>query len=92
MQENSTSRIFSFPLSSYIDWFDKQCQVNDASGFSTHVFSQYRDVIEHKHDRILFVDNKNPDDAVDEEEEAYKIQNKVQKLVNHFHQCLQHFP
>ena len=63
----------------YIDWFDKQCQVNDASGFSTHVFSQYRDVIEHKHDRILFVDNKNPDDAVDEEEEAYKIQNKVQK-------------
>ena len=76
----------------YIDWFDKQCQVNDASGFSTHVFSQYRDVIEHKHDRILFVDNKNPDDAVDEEEEAYKIQNKVQKLVNHFHQCLQHFP
>ena len=64
---------------SYIDWFDKQCQVNDASGFSTHVFSQYRDVIEHKHDRILFVDNKNPDDAVDEEEEAYKIQNKVQK-------------
>ena len=76
----------------YIDWFDKQCQVNDASGFSTHVFSQYRDVIEHKHDRILFVDNKNPDDAVDEEEEAYKVQNKVQKFVNHFYQCLQHFP
>ena len=61
----------------YIDWFDKQCQ--DGSGFSTHVFSQYRDVIEHKHDRILFVDNKNPDDAVDEEEEVYKVQNKVQK-------------
>ena len=34
--------------------------------------------------RILFVDNKNPDDAVDEEEEAYKLQNKVQKTRESF--------